>query len=112
MRTHVLKAWPEPFEALLDGTKTYEIRKDDRGFAVGDWLLLREWDPSGEFLPALDAEDVGINAQPDYTGRERLARITYKTPGGSWGLPPDVCVLAIDALAEPQPHLEIDGGTK
>ncbi|MFN3652593.1 MAG: ASCH/PUA domain-containing protein [Armatimonadota bacterium] len=42
---HELKIWPEYFEAIRTGKKTFEVRKDDRGFQVGDLLLLREWDP-------------------------------------------------------------------
>ncbi len=45
MTIHVLKCWPEPFEAVLSGRKKAEIRHDDRGFEVGDLLCLQEWDP-------------------------------------------------------------------
>lgn len=45
MTTHSLKTWPGYFERLVDGTKTFEIRRDDRGFAVGDELELREFVP-------------------------------------------------------------------
>lgn len=45
-RTHELKCWPEPFEAMRAGIKTFEWRRDDRGYAVGDTLILRKWDPS------------------------------------------------------------------
>ena len=44
---HELKCWPRYFERLLDGTKTFEVRKDDRGFKTGDVLWLREWEPGG-----------------------------------------------------------------
>lgn len=44
---HELKTWPRYFERLLDGTKTFEVRKNDRGFKVGDVLWLREWEPGG-----------------------------------------------------------------
>ncbi len=47
-RTHLLKTWPGPFAALLDGTKTFELRQDDRAYAVGDILVLAEWDPAKE----------------------------------------------------------------
>jgi hypothetical protein len=45
MQLHTLKTWPDPFTALTDGSKTFEVRYDDRGFAVGDLLRLAEWDP-------------------------------------------------------------------
>jgi hypothetical protein len=43
--THDLKTDPEVFDAVRDGVKNFEIRKDDRGFDVGDELVLQEWCP-------------------------------------------------------------------
>lgn len=43
--THELKSWPPFFRRVMSGAKKSELRRDDRGFAVGDTLLLREWDP-------------------------------------------------------------------
>ena len=40
MKAHVLKTDSEPFQAVLEGRKQYEIRLDDRGFAVDDVLIL------------------------------------------------------------------------
>lgn len=42
---HHLKSWPVFFERVISGTKTYEIRRNDRDFRVGDVLYLQEWDP-------------------------------------------------------------------
>jgi hypothetical protein len=42
---HELKTWPEYFDAVRDGRKTFEIRRNDRGFKVGDVLVLQEFDP-------------------------------------------------------------------
>lgn len=64
--THELKVWPEPFVAVWLNRKTFELRHDDRGFKLGDTLVLREWDPlSGE-----------------YTGRSVTASVTYLMRGG------------------------------
>jgi hypothetical protein len=49
-KLHALKCWPEFFAAILGGQKRHEVRHDDRGFKVGDRLLLREWDPAPELL--------------------------------------------------------------
>lgn len=46
-KCHELKVLPAFFTAVSQGTKTFELRKDDRGFEVGDRLRLREWD--GEY---------------------------------------------------------------
>lgn len=41
--THEIKILPEHYDKLRAGVKTFEVRKDDRGYSVGDTLLLREW---------------------------------------------------------------------
>jgi hypothetical protein len=87
-REHDLKIWPEPFQAVLDGTKHHEIRVDDRGFAVGDVLDLLEYEPR-----AVD----GMR----HTGRSIRVRVTYMTPGGAWGLPPKLCVMSIERMESP-----------
>jgi hypothetical protein len=76
---HELKTWPEPFRNVLHGLKNYEIRKNDRGFSVGDELWLREWDPSTE----------------EYTGAHFIVDVLYMTNGGEWGIPPELCVMSI-----------------
>ena len=45
---HYLKTWPEYFQAMKDGTKTFEMRKNDRKYTVGDTLILQEFNPETE----------------------------------------------------------------
>lgn len=65
MTTHELKSWPEFFQCVFDGTKTFELRKNDRDFQVGDTLHLREWEPN----------------TARYTGRECHLTVTYLMQG-------------------------------
>lgn len=53
MRTHILKCWTEQFAEVRSGRKTFEFRRDDRGFAVGDVLDLRDFDPVGMMYSGL-----------------------------------------------------------
>jgi hypothetical protein len=39
------KTWPEYFEKILTGEKTFEVRLADFDCKTGDTLVLREWDP-------------------------------------------------------------------
>lgn len=93
--THFLKIWQGSFEAIASGAKTHEVRRADRDFKVGDQLILRE------FIPEVDQQtgQPRVNDQGEtidqYTKRNLYRKITYITPGGSWGLPNEVCVLSI-----------------
>ena len=66
---HELKCWPEFFRHTVNGSKRFELRRDDRpeGFQVGDELLLREWNP----------EPTQSCVVQGYTGREVLVRVDY-----------------------------------
>lgn len=39
MTTHRLKVFIKYADAIMDGTKTFEIRKNDRGYEVGDKIV-------------------------------------------------------------------------
>lgn len=43
---HELKTVPPYFQAIWDGVKEFELRRDDREFKAGDYLMLREYIPS------------------------------------------------------------------
>lgn len=43
---HELKIWPQYYCRVADGTKTFELRENDRSFQPGDTVTLREWDPT------------------------------------------------------------------
>ena len=65
MRRHDLKVWPDYFEAITSGRKTFEIRKNDRNYRVGDILDLREYAPGPD----------------EYTGRRCERQVTYMLHG-------------------------------
>lgn len=65
MKIHELKTHPTHFAAVASGAKRAEIRRDDRGYAVGDVLVLREYD----------------HATDSYSGREVEVRVTHVLSG-------------------------------
>ncbi len=78
MATHKLKTWGPYFFAVEAGLKTFEIRKNDRDFNVGDTLILQEYEPDSM----------------EYSGREIAKTVNYMAQG-VFGLPDDVCVMAL-----------------
>ena len=81
MKTHTLKCWTEQFAEVLSGRKTFEFRRNDRGFAVGDVLDLRDFDP------------VGMK----YSGQFELRRVTHILSSG-FGLPKGYVVMSMEAV--------------
>lgn len=78
MKTHTLKCWPAHFQAVKRGEKSFEYRSDDRGFEVGDVLVLREFDPETE----------------TESGEEFSVRVTYIARGSL--IPAGDCVMSIE----------------
>jgi hypothetical protein len=58
---HAKKVWPEFFQKILEGKKTYELRLADWECREGDILVLQEWDPETK----------------EYMGREIEKEVTY-----------------------------------
>ena len=45
---HEKKVWPEYFQRILNGDKTFELRLANWECNEGDILVLQEWDPKTE----------------------------------------------------------------
>jgi hypothetical protein len=77
MTMHELKCWPEYFQATFIGLKKFDLRRNDRGFKVGDMIKLREYEPP---KPQVQGERY---AGPigTYTGRVLHQRICYMLEG-------------------------------
>lgn len=73
---HHLKTETEYYQAVEQGLKKFELRKNDRNFQVGDYLFLQE------------------TVNGIYTGRQigRL-EIKYILYGGNYGLDKDYCII-------------------
>lgn len=90
-RIHRLKTWPSEFNAMVAGDKTFEYRRNDRDFAVGDEVSLEEWDPAGT-TPFRGPG--GGTIKGAWSGRKLKARISYKLEG-TFGVPPGYAVLSL-----------------
>ncbi|MBP6891478.1 DUF3850 domain-containing protein [Candidatus Shapirobacteria bacterium] len=55
------KIWPQYFEKIKSGDKTFELRLADWKCNVGDVLILQEWNPETK----------------SYTGRELSKTVSY-----------------------------------
>ena len=74
---HELKIWPQYYQAVADGSKTFEVRNNDRAFQKGDKVTLREWDPS----TYMDSDLTGsYEVTKGYTGNKLTFRIGYVLP--------------------------------
>ena len=74
---HTVKCNYDFFKALKDGTKTFEVRKKDRLFEVGDYLAVNEFVPEKNLDPYENYPDLRSTNDGGYTGDCMLYKITY-----------------------------------
>jgi hypothetical protein len=68
MATIEKKMWPDSYEKVLSGEKTYDLRLADWHVEPGDTILFREWDPSTK----------------EYTGRHMERKVGYVGKTKDW----------------------------
>ena len=78
---HNLKIWASFADCVLDGTKTFEVRENDRGFQKGDTIVFEVMDDGG----------VLHNSFHKLNGKEYT--ITYVLSG--WGIEPGKVAFGI-----------------
>lgn len=68
MSTVEKKIWPESFELIESGAKTYDLRLADWEVASGDTIIFKEWNPETK----------------KYTGRELTRTVGYVGKTKNW----------------------------
>lgn len=89
-KVHELKTDPEPFDAVWEGEKTFELRKNDRDFQVNDELFLRETVSTGK--------EMAEGAPLLFTGRSIIAEVSHILVG--YGLQDGWCILSLGRSLE------------
>jgi len=73
---HAIKILPVYYDAVVSNIKHFELRKDDRDYQVGDYIVLKEW------------------SNGEYTGRETGFKIEYILRNcPEYGLMDGYCIL-------------------
>lgn len=85
--THEIKILKQFADEIINGNKSFEIRKNDRGYQKGDFIKFRVIEKHGNIT-------LGI----EHLLRDKLYEITYVLSG--WGLKKDYVVLAIKERKE------------
>lgn len=84
---HKLKCWPTYWDAIANGEKKFDVRRDDRGFQKGDTVILQKFDPkkgmNGDYVRHIS----------DNRPHEINKRIKYILTGGQFGIQPGYVVL-------------------
>ncbi len=92
---HDLKTWMPYFEEVKSGRKQFELRKNDRGYKIGDTLLLREYN-------LLGVNNVTQEIEGEYTGRRIDVKVTYilnyEPMKNNFGLEKGYCIMGIQLI--------------
>ena len=85
MVEHELKTRAEAFDAIVNGLKTFEVRKNDRFFQSGDIVILKCMDRDTPYWY-------------DSSKKPLRFRIGWMLQGGQFGIEPGYCVFQLEPL--------------
>ena len=84
---HILKTLPQYWDAVAAGAKTFEVRRDDRGFQKGDTVVLRRVDKDAPW-------------RFQHPHRDLRFTIGWILTGGQFGLEPGYVVFSLHSAPE------------
>lgn len=80
---HKLKCWTPYYLAIVAGDKKFDVRRDDRGFQKGDFVLLEQFDPKKlKYVTSSNGHRYSIEKE-----------IKYILTGGQFGIEPSYVIL-------------------
>lgn len=85
-REHNIKVWSEYWESLSSGEKTFEVRRDDRGYQKGDILVLEKYNREECRHERLYSTNAKITMR---------RKITFILTGGQFGIEPGFVVMGL-----------------
>lgn len=85
-RTHELKTLAPYWDAVRSGEKTFEVRRDDRGFQRGDIVVLHRMSEARPYYYDTDG----------YGKRSLRYRIGWILTGGQLGIEPGYVVFSLE----------------
>lgn len=99
VREHTLKTRAQYWDAVAAGEKTFEVRRDDRGFQKGDILLLARLDEERSLSFTRDSNG-GLSSYARHALTIR-ARVSWILTGGQFGIEPGYVVMALTDIQPP-----------
>jgi len=87
--THELKTDSKMFDDVVAGKKNFEIRFNDRGYRIGDELILRKTKYTG-----IEMKEDGKPLE--YVGSPLHVYVTYILAGGIYGLVGSWVIMSIE----------------
>lgn len=96
MKEHELKTDADVFEAVKRGEKKFEIRRDDRGFEVGDLLKLRKTVHTGAEMAA--------GSPLYYEGEPQFVWVSHILRGPIYGLMDGWVIMSIEPRLRNTPN--------
>lgn len=96
--THYLKTCPQFYKEVKAGNKTFELRKNDRDYKVGDILVLQEYNPNNTCSAGLIfgfIASLGQFTDNGYTGNEIEKKVNYILKGSCFGLEENYVIMGL-----------------
>lgn len=95
MKIHELKIKEKYYKAIIDGNKTFELRKNDRDYQVGDLIKFTD-----TLFVRENINDKNMAEKYYPSPSETLFQITYILKDvPEYGLDKDYCILGIKRVA-------------